>query len=152
MGTVGGVGTPGGMTLVVVDSDQQPLMVAAAADELAASNGAGDALRHRCRGIGYGLLVSPSSIRLYNGTGDEPLASWSTAEVLGNYHPLYTQWQSTPLALMTLVEAWLSDLAFGWSGRPVPGSDDFERIGLGRKLRAASPAHVHPDERGGLRP
>lgn len=152
MGTVGGVRAPAGMTLVVVDFEQRPLLVAAAAEELAAANGAGDALRHRCAGIGYGLLISPSSIRLFNGTGDEPLASWSTLEVLGSYHPGFAQMQSTPLAMMTLVEAWLSDLAYGWSGRPIPGGDTFERIGLATKLRSSVPAHVHPDERGSLRP
>jgi hypothetical protein len=156
MTTVGGVDTPGAVTLVVVDAAQRPLLVADAADERAAANGASEVLRSRCRETGrgapYGLLVSPETIRIFNGAGPEPLLSLATRDVLAAYHPSGRSWRHTPRYLITLVEVWLSDLAWGWRGGVVPGADSMEAIGLADKLRAAAPSHVHPDEQGGLRP
>ena len=130
--------------------------IADAASERAAANGASEDLRGRCRATGsgapYGLLVSPETIRIFNGAGPEPLISLATSEVLASYHSAWHLWRHTPRYLITLVEAWLSDLAWGWRGESVPGAASLEAIGLAAKLRQAAPSHVHPDEHGGLRP
>jgi hypothetical protein len=156
MATVGGLETPSGVTLVVVDADQRPLMVADAADERAAANGASEVLRAQCRTLGrgapYALLVSPTTIRIFNGAGPEAVVQLSTPDVLGSYHAEWSLWRHSPRYLIALAEAWLSDLAWGWRGRPAPGSEALEAIGLAAKLRRAAPSHVHPDEDGGLRP
>jgi hypothetical protein len=145
MGTVGGVDIPRAMTVVVVDADQQPVLLAAAADELAAANGAGERICDRPAGVAYGLLVSPSTIALFNGAGRDPIAQWPT-DILAAYHPDLRLWPRNPRALMALLEAWLSDVAYGWSGQTPPGGETFEAIGLAERLRRAGPAHVHPDE------
>jgi len=153
---VGGVVASGLWPLVVVDADERPLLVADSADELAAANGAGDRLRRRCDevrgGARFGLLVSPTSIRIFEAGRAEPVLKLATADVLGSYHPTWHLWQRAPRHLMTLVEAWLSDLAWGWRGLAIPGEAELSATGLVAQLRAAQPLHVHLDEQGGLRP
>ncbi len=154
--TVGGV-VPGGLRpLVVVDGSERPLLVADTADEVAAANGASDRLRQRCAevrgGARFGILVSPAVIRIFQAGSDEPVLKLATAEILGSYHPTWHLWQRESRHLMTLVEAWLSDLAWGWRGGEVPGEAQLAALGLVAELRGAQPLHVHLDEEGSLRP
>lgn len=154
--SVGGVVASGLSPLVVVDAAERPLLVADTADELAAANGAGDRLRRRCDevrgGARFGVLVSPATIRIFEAGHDTPVLKLATADVLGSYHPSWDLWQRAPRHLMTLVEAWLSDLAWGWRGTPIPGEAQLTELGLVGELRAAQPLHVHLDEEGSLRP
>ncbi|MBI2300875.1 MAG: hypothetical protein HYU66_18350 [Armatimonadetes bacterium] len=144
-----------GVAVVVVDEQAQPVLFADAADEGYAADGARLELDRRRRtvaaGAPYGLLVSPDRMRFFNGSGPEPVAEVPTQDILGVYSRTADLQHAAPRYLVCLVEAWLSDAAWGWRGQPVPGSELLERLGLGAKLRDGT-AHVAPDDRGGLRP
>ncbi|NUQ00471.1 MAG: hypothetical protein HUU35_11520 [Armatimonadetes bacterium] len=152
MRTVGGVTTAGGMAFVVVSEAEQPLVAVLATDEPHAAAGHEpqaefEALRRQAP---YALVVSPAVLRLYDSAG-EALGSLATAAVLTSYHRGFRDWRATPRYLVTLVEAWLSDLAYGWRDEPPPGEALLESVGLVALLRGGA-LHVMPDEQGNLRP
>ncbi len=138
--------------VVFVDPAERPQLVVLAASELDAVNGAAERLRVRSDSLGspFALLVSDARVRILNG-GATPLAELDLAELLARYHTEPSPWSRSPGYLLCLVEAWLSDLAYGWAGAPVPAAELLERIGLADRLRAGT-ACVVPDEQGSLRP
>lgn len=144
-----------GVAVVVVDDHERPVLLADATSEAYAADGARLEFDRQRRevayGAPYGVLVSPERVRLFNGAGIEPIAEFPTASILGPYTPGASLTYASPRFLVCLAEAWLSDVAYGWSGKDVPACELLEQIGLADKLRAGT-SHVAPDERGGLRP
>lgn len=129
----------------VMDDAQRPLIEIVIADEVAAANGAADQLAARCSttgdGAAFGLLVSPVAIRLLDAQGTA-LAYLPTPAVLVAYHQGWGAQPGSRSHLLTLVEAWLSDLAWRWRGGEVPGEAELAASGLPALLRAAGPRDV----------
>lgn len=139
--------------VALVDASDKLVVLAYAASEAEAANGAVERLRRRCLELGgspFAVLASDQAVRIHNGAGP-PLAVVPTAELLARYHSEASPWQLSSRYLLCLLEAWLSDLAYGWGAAPAPAAESLERIGLAARLRAGT-SSVIPDENGSLRP
>lgn len=83
--------------------------------------------------IAFILTIDPNQIYLYRPAGDvlgEPLARLDTREVLQNYDPEFTRKRVFGSYLLTLVEAWLRDLAYHWHSENPPGTAELGKTGL----------------------
>jgi hypothetical protein len=83
------------------------------------------------------LAIDPNDIRLFRPDGDnlgEPIVELDTRQVLRHYDPDFPKKRVFESYLLTLVEAWLRDLAYHWKSEHPPGSDELDRAGLLEKL------------------
>ncbi len=82
------------------------------------------------------LAVDPACIHLYRLTEKElsdPVVHLDTPKVLSHYDPDFTGKRIFEFYLLTLVEAWLRDLAYHWKSPNPPGSEELKAAGfLGR--------------------
>ena len=91
--------------------------------------------------IAYLLAVDTNYIRLYKPTGEkigEPIVQFDTRQVLQHYDPEYGNKRVFGPYLLTLVEAWLRDLAYHWKSEKPPGSDELARAGLLEKFEGGT--------------
>ena len=159
MGMIGGVVCPPMAPVALVNSQERAVALAAVANESAVNDvdgqGFSPALEQRCRrivgslpggAIPFRILVSPTQIRVWTRDGCEPAVALPTAATFAGYSRHQHGWQPSPSHLMTLTQAWLADLAWGWGDQPAPGAAQLDRIGLPAALRDAEPQQVHPDE------
>jgi hypothetical protein len=87
--------------------------------------------------VTYFLAVDPSCIQLYRAVADslgEPIVRLDTRQVLRHYDPEFPRQRMFESYLLTLVEAWVRDLAYHWKSENPPGSDELGRAGLLEKL------------------
>ncbi len=144
-------GSPGG-GVAIVDGNERPLLYAVAVaqgDESTVSAIRAD-LTRRGHQPPWLLLVDPGRITFWDPEA-RAVAGFETAELVDHYHSEPSPWQPTPSLLLTFVEAWLSDLAYGWSESEPPGLAACRQVGLLDAL-AAGAMHVIPDDGGSLRP
>ncbi len=83
------------------------------------------------------LAIDPNDIRLFRPEGDnlgEPIVQLDTRQVLEHYDPEFPKKRVFESYLLTLVEAWLRDLAYHWKSEHPPGSNELDRAGLLEKL------------------
>jgi len=144
-------GSPGG-GVAIVDRDEQPLLYAAAVRQIdeAVAAATRTALASRGHQPRWLLLVDPERVVFWNPQLQQS-AEFPAAELVAHYHTEPSPWQITPSLLLTFLEAWLSDLAFGWSESEPPGMAAFRTTGLLDEL-AGGAMHVIPDDGGSLRP
>jgi hypothetical protein len=86
--------------------------------------------------VPFAMLVDPDRIHLYRWDGERvsPLASFDTAPVLRTYDPEYGQKRIFERYMITLVEAWLRDLAYGWKSPNPPAAEQLRPTGLPDRL------------------
>ena len=79
------------------------------------------------------LVALPERIELYGNDGWNHWRlehTFDAYEVFRNYDPSYGENPVFESYLATLVESWLSDIGYGWSGKIPPGLDVFEQLDL----------------------
>jgi len=83
--------------------------------------------------VAFVLAIDPNYISLYRPAGGnlgEPIARLNTRLVLQHYDPEFPNKRVFESYLLTLVEAWLRDLAYHWKSDTPPGSEELDRAGL----------------------
>jgi len=87
--------------------------------------------------VAFVLTIDPNCIQLYRSGGEslgEPIVRLDTRQVLQHYDPEFPSERVFESYLLTLVEAWLRDLAYHWKSEDPPGSEELGRAGLLEKL------------------
>jgi hypothetical protein len=87
------------------------------------------------------LAIDPKYIHLYRLTEKEvtdPVVHLDTAKVLGHYDPDFSKERIFENYLITLVEAWLRDLAYHWKSPSPPGSNELKAAGLLSKVEGGT--------------
>jgi hypothetical protein len=87
------------------------------------------------------LTIDPNCILLYEWNGKEltgPVVKFETATILQHYEPEFGKRRMFEPYLLTLVEAWLRDLAYHWKSEHPPGSEELRRVGLLGKLEGGT--------------
>ena len=91
--------------------------------------------------VAFVLTIDPNHIELYRPAGEnlgEPLVHLDTQQVLQHYDPEFAGKRVFESYLLTLVEAWLRDLAYHWKSENPPGSEELGRTGLLEKLEGGT--------------
>jgi hypothetical protein len=91
--------------------------------------------------VAFVLTIDPDRIQLYRSGGEdlgEPIARLDTEQVLQHYDPELPGKRVFESYLLTLVEAWLRDLAYHWKSENPPGSEELARAGLLEKLEGGT--------------
>jgi hypothetical protein len=91
--------------------------------------------------IAFVLTIDPNRIQLYRPGEEslgEPIVQLDTRQVLQHYDPEFAGKRVFGLYLLTLVEAWLRDLAYHWKSENPPGSEELGRAGLLEKLEGGT--------------
>jgi hypothetical protein len=87
------------------------------------------------------LFADPATIQLFHWDGQRlsgPAATLSTREVLQHYDPEFANRKMFEFYLVSLLEAWLRDLAYRWKSESPPGIDEIKRIGLLERLEGGT--------------
>ncbi len=91
--------------------------------------------------VAFVMTIDPKRIQLYS-TGEEsleePIVQLDTGQVLQHYDPDFPGKRVFESYLLTLVEAWLRDLAYHWKSEKPPGSEELARAGLLEKLEGGT--------------
>jgi hypothetical protein len=88
-----------------------------------------------------GLFLLQAAEHLYRserGALEEPIVRLDTREILQFYDPEFPGKRVFESYLLTLVEAWLRDLAYHWKSENPPGSAELERVGLLERLQGGT--------------
>jgi hypothetical protein len=91
--------------------------------------------------VAFVLTIDPNRIQLYRPGGEslgEPIVRLDTRQVLQHYDPEFPRKRVFESYLLTLVEAWLRDLAYHWMSVNPPGSEELKRAGLLEKLEGGT--------------
>ena len=91
--------------------------------------------------VDFVLTIDPNRIQLYRPAGEslgEPIVQLDTRQVLQHYDPEFPGKRVFESYLLTLVEAWLRDLAYHWKSEDPPGSEELGRAGLLEKLEGGT--------------
>jgi len=91
--------------------------------------------------VAFVLTIDPNRIQLYRPGGEslgEPIVQLDTRQVLQHYDPEFPGKRVFESYLLTLVEAWLRDLAYHWKSENPPGSEELGRAGLLEKLEGGT--------------
>jgi hypothetical protein len=91
--------------------------------------------------VAFVLTIDPNCIQLYRPAGEilgEPIARLDTRQVLEHYDPEFARKRVFESYLLTLVEAWLRDLAYHWKSENPPGSEELGRAGLLEKFEGGT--------------
>ena len=91
--------------------------------------------------VAFVLTIDPNCIQLYRSGGEslgEPIVRLDTRQVLQHYDPEFPRERVFESYLLTLVEAWLRDLAYHWKSEDPPGSEELGRAGLLEKLEGGT--------------
>jgi hypothetical protein len=91
--------------------------------------------------VDFVILIDPHHVRLFRPISHnlgEPIVQLDTPHVLQLYDPELDKKRVFEPYLLTLVEAWLRDLAYHWKSRNPPGQEELGRAGLLRKLEGGT--------------
>ena len=91
--------------------------------------------------VAFVLAIDPNCIQLYRPEEEslgEPIVHLDTRQVLQHYDPEFPGKRVFESYLLTLVEAWLRDLAYHWKSENPPGSEELGRAGLLEKLEGGT--------------
>jgi hypothetical protein len=91
--------------------------------------------------VAFVLTIDPNCIQLYRSGGEslgEPIVRLDTRQVLQHYDPGFPRERVFESYLLTLVEAWLRDLAYHWKSEDPPGSEELGKAGLLEKLEGGT--------------
>jgi len=87
------------------------------------------------------LTIDPINIQLYRWEKNAitgPIVRLDTARVLQHYDQDFPKRRVFEAYMLTLVEAWLRDLAYHWKSANPPGSEELRRAGLLEKLEGGT--------------
>jgi hypothetical protein len=87
--------------------------------------------------IPFGMLADIEKISIFKwGTEHwlEPICVLTTADALSNYEPEFRKKRIFYDYFVSLMEAWLSDLAYQWQSSHPPFLEEIKKIGLLEKL------------------
>lgn len=84
--------------------------------------------------IEFQMLVTLEEIKLFKGKEKTPICILNTGNILEKYDPEFKTSTIFNPYLTTLIEVWLSDLAFHWKSENPPGKMELQQIGLTQKL------------------
>ena len=87
------------------------------------------------------LAVDPACMHLYRLHGidlDGPIVHFDTPQVLSHYEPEFGKKRIFERYVLTLVEAWLRDLAYHWKSAKPPGSDELAAVGFLAKVEGGT--------------
>ena len=91
--------------------------------------------------VAFVIAIDPKSIQLYK-PGEEslgdPIVQLDTSQVLQYYDPGFPGKRVFEFYVLTLVEAWLRDLAYHWKSEKPPGSEELAKAGLLEKLEGGT--------------
>ena len=96
--------------------------------------------------VAFVFTVDPNCIQLYRPGGEslgEPIVQLDTRQVLEHYDSGFSRKRVFESYLLTLVEAWLRDLAYHWKSANPPGSEDLAKAGLLEQIEGGT---THPLE------
>ena len=82
-------------------------------------------------------VVRHFALKRAHGLG-EPIVQLDTRQVLQHYDTDFPRRRVFEFYLLTLVEAWLRDLAYHWKSENPPGSEELGRTGLLEKLEGGT--------------
>ncbi len=91
--------------------------------------------------VAFVLTIDLNCIQLYRSGGEslgEPIVRLDTRQVLQHYDPEFPRERVFESYLLTLVEAWLRDLAYHWKSEDPPGSEELGKAGLLEKLEGGT--------------
>jgi hypothetical protein len=91
--------------------------------------------------VAFILTTDPNWIQLYRSDGEslgEPIVRLDTRQVLRHYDPKFLEKRVFEPYLLTLVEAWLRDLAYHWKSEVPPGSEELGKTGLLEKIEGGT--------------
>lgn len=91
--------------------------------------------------VAFVLAIDPICIQLYKPVGESlgaPIVHLDTRHVLQHYDPEFPGKRVFESYLLTLVEAWLRDLAYHWKSENPPGSEELGGTGLLEKLEGGT--------------
>jgi hypothetical protein len=91
--------------------------------------------------VAFVLTIDPNCIQLYRPAGEnlgEPIVRLDTRQVLQHYDADFARKRVFESYLLTLVEAWLRDLAYHWKSENPPGSEELGRAGLLERLEGGT--------------
>jgi hypothetical protein len=83
--------------------------------------------------VDFVLTIDPQFIHAYRSSEDGiegPVVHLDTPQILQHYDPSFPTRRVFESYLLTLVEAWLRDLAYHWKSENPPGSEELRRAGL----------------------
>lgn len=89
----------------------------------------------------YLLAIDPERIHLYRLTEKvlaDPVLQLDTPRILGHYDPDFSRERIFEEYLLTLVEAWLRDLAYHWKTPNPPGSEELNAAGFLGKVEGGT--------------
>jgi hypothetical protein len=87
--------------------------------------------------VTYVVTIDPSRIHVYKPTGEkvgEPIVHFDTGTILKHYDADFSKKRVFEDYLLTLVEAWIRDLAYHWKSEIPPGSQELEHAGVLQKI------------------
>ncbi len=91
--------------------------------------------------VAFVLAIDPNSIALYRPEGETlvgPIVQLDTRQVLQHYDTDFPNKRVFESYLLTLVEAWLRDLAYHWKSDNPPGSEELRGAGLLEKVEGGT--------------
>jgi len=87
--------------------------------------------------IPFAMLVNAEEISIFKWGGEqwkEPICKLETVNVLSEYEPEFRHKRIFHSYFVSLVEAWLRDLAYHWHSQHPPFLEEIQNIGLLEKL------------------
>ena len=76
--------------------------------------------------------------RHHKSFNQEPIQTFKTVDILKFYDERFDKKQILKPYLITLVEAWLGDLAYNWKWENPPASKELDEIGLLQKIKSGT--------------
>jgi hypothetical protein len=91
------------------------------------------------------MTIDPTAILLYRVDGSNlvgPIVDLDTPQILQHYDPEFPKRRVFESYLLTLVEAWLRDLAYHWKSENPPGAEVLRRAGLLEKMEGGTTQRI----------
>lgn len=91
--------------------------------------------------VAFVLTIDLNNIVMYRPEGETlvgPIVQLDTRQVLQHYDPEFPKKRVFESYLLTLVEAWLRDLAYHWKSDNPPGSEELRGAGLLEKVEGGT--------------
>src|SRR5262249_60803837 len=95
--------------------------------------------------VDFVMTIDPTCIHLYRVAGGNlgrPIVHLDTPQILQQYDPEFAKRRVFESYLLTLVEAWLRDLAYHWKSDSPPGAEELRRAGLLEKLEGGTTQRI----------
>jgi hypothetical protein len=91
--------------------------------------------------VPFAMLVTETNIEIFQWDGQHlsaPIFKADTAGILNAYDPEFSQKDIFEYYMVTLVEAWLRDIAYHWKSDVPPGYLSLEKVGVAQQLEGGT--------------